>query len=786
MNLRAQSQKPLCRSTAAVLVFAALIGVAACKSSPGSSGLSLILVTLDTTRADRIGAYGSRAVPTPNLDRIASEGVLFETAISPVPLTLPAHSSILTGRYPASHGVRHNGIYRLPEEEVTLAERLRDSGFHTAAVVGAYVLNRGFGTAQGFDVYDDVNAGSGTLPGPDHQLEAQRTADEVNEQVFRVLDGHASERFFLWVHYYDPHMPYAPPERPGRVLEGTGYDREISYVDACFGNLMDRLARDGLLDRSILVVVGDHGESLGEHGEETHGLLLYEGAIHVPFFIRAPGLLPRGKRVDGPVGLTDVVPTVLELLGQPPLERSEGKSLLPRISGTEGPSGSIAFAETLMGRLEYGWSDLYVAREGRFKYIQAPTPELYDLERDPGERENLARIEPWRAEDLAARMQEWLATRPAGPPNPDATRALTPEEESRLRSLGYLAGDAFKGGAVDENGPRPDPKERIEEARRLSTARAMLGRGDLEEALADVEAILAANPRNQKARAARVEALSRSGRFTEAEDEAKAGISLAESDPETPAVVLEECLGTLASAYRAAGKTAEAEATYRRILEKNPRREKATIEIARILVERGSLEEAMKMANGVLSRNSRSGDALSVRLAVETKLERKDDALETATRLAEVQEGDPLALMEAGDILVKSGRPDLGTRTYLAARGQMGNDPLLLGKLGTAHLLTGQLAEARDAFRTLSRLTPGDPRVWSLLGEISLREGNETEARTEFDQALRQDPAFTQPLVTLGRWLAEQDRENEAREVLHDALRRNPQDRQARKILDAM
>ena len=345
---------------------------------------SVLLVTLDTTRADRIGAFGGAAVPTPSLDAIAREGVRFDEATSQVPLTLPSHATILTGRYPASHGVRHNGAYRLRDSETTLAERFRDAGFETAAFVGAFVLNRQYGTSQGFGTYDDVDVDR-YQGGRDVQFEAQRTADDVNARVLDWLDRRKPGRFFAWVHYYDPHLPYAPPESDARTLRGSGYDREISYLDACFGDLVRALRGRGLLDTTIVAVAGDHGESLGEHREVSHGVFLYEGALRVPMMIRAPGRVPVGSVVHGPAGLVDLAPTLLELAGMKPTPGTEGRSLLPRILGRDDGRDAPVFAETYMPRIEFGWSELHMVRDERFKYILAPRPELYDLKDDPKE-----------------------------------------------------------------------------------------------------------------------------------------------------------------------------------------------------------------------------------------------------------------------------------------------------------------------------------------------------------------------------------------------------------------
>ena len=378
-------------AASALLVPAAVI-ISGCSAPADPAEYSVILITLDTTRADRIGAYGGTAVPTPILDRIAAEGVLFEDAISQVPLTLPSHASILTGRYPASHGVRHNGLFQLPQEEETIAERLQENRFETAAFVAASVLNAPFGTSQGFDTYSDMQ--SGQTPGKDASI----SADEVNGKVFKWLDERTDEdRFFLWAHYYDPHSPYAAPEQPGRTLAGSGYDREIFYIDACLGDLLDKLESRGILDKTILVVAGDHGESLGEHGEDAHGVFLYEGAIRVPFMMRAPGLIPANRRIQGPVGLVDIAPTLMQAAGLPVPASMQGSSLWPILTGEADPThhkshvvcefndalGSARIATPSHGSMFF---------DGRFKhnvYHGTGLGELFDLENDPGEFENL-------------------------------------------------------------------------------------------------------------------------------------------------------------------------------------------------------------------------------------------------------------------------------------------------------------------------------------------------------------------------------------------------------------
>src|SRR5262245_12285141 len=293
--------------------------------------LNLLLITLDTTRADRLGAYGWPASATPALDRIGRDGVLFDRAVAPAPLTLPAHASLFTGDYPPHHGVRDNGGFFLDERETTLAERLKARGLKTGGFVGSYVLDRTWGIGQGFDTYfDNFDLSKFDTPSLG---EVERPANEVADRALGWLETVRSSRFFGWVHFYDPHSPYTPPEPYRTRFADRPYLGEIAFVDSQVGRIVAFLEAQHLIDRTIIVVAGDHGESLGAHGESTHGFFIYDAVLHVPLMIRAPYDVLHGRHVANVVRSVDVMPTVLDLLGLPPPDQVDGQSVVPMMTG---------------------------------------------------------------------------------------------------------------------------------------------------------------------------------------------------------------------------------------------------------------------------------------------------------------------------------------------------------------------------------------------------------------------------------------------------------------------
>ena len=418
--------------------------------------LNLVLITLDTTRADRIGAYGAKDVETAALDRLASEGVVFEQAVAVAPLTLPAHSSIFTAKFPPEHGVRDNGGFFLGADHVTLAEVLKTRGYRTGAFVSAYVLDSKWGLDQGFDTYVDdfdVSPTSGV------SLSAtQRPANEVLDKALPWIDQDAGAPFFAWLHLYDPHAPYRAPEPYGSRYKDHPYNGEIAFTDSQVQRLLSHLESKGAYERTIIVVMGDHGESLGDHGESAHGFFVYNSVTHVPFIIRAPFGATRGRRVADPVRAVDLMPTVLDLVGVRQPDRLSGTSLIPLMTGARSELALDAYSEAMYPLHHYGWSDLRALRAGRYKLIDAPRPELYDVDRDPQESTNLFAERQALGERMMAQLrslEDRFNKTTAELPAAD----VDPEARERLAALGYVG--SFVASASDPRTGRADPKDKI-------------------------------------------------------------------------------------------------------------------------------------------------------------------------------------------------------------------------------------------------------------------------------------------------------------------------------------
>jgi arylsulfatase A-like enzyme/Flp pilus assembly protein TadD len=418
---------------------------------PATPRPDVVLVTIDTLRADRVGAYGASTGATPNLDRLARRGVIFEDATAHAPLTVPSHTSILTGLYPFEHKVRDNAGFSLPASSRTLAETLHGSGYRTAAFVASYVLGRTTGLARGFDIYADrfdTTASHLSLSS------LQRRGPEVARDAATWL-ATAQHPFFLWVHFYDPHAPYDPPPAFAARFPGHPYEGEVATSDWALGELLRAI--DKASANAVVIVTADHGESLGEHGEPEHGIFLYDATLRVPLVMSGPGMR-RGYRVTQQVRHVDIAPTVLDLAHVSPSDRMDGMSLKALLEGRAREVVPASYSESAFGHLHFGWSELRAIRDGSWKYVEAPRPELYDMHGDPAERSNLLEKKRQTAAALAKALAALTpaasrGARDATHPQFDAVQA------DRLRTLGYMSGRVELGPETAGS----DPKEHIAE-----------------------------------------------------------------------------------------------------------------------------------------------------------------------------------------------------------------------------------------------------------------------------------------------------------------------------------
>lgn len=445
--------------------------------TPGAlADYNLLLITLDTTRADRLGYYGHREIETPVLDGLAREGLFFSRAITTAPTTLPSHASILTGQWPYHHGARLNGSTLLADDKLTLAEILREKGYSTAAMVSAYVLDHTFGVAQGFEVYDDKVTHFDDAP---VHREAERRGDLTTDQAIAWLKSPAAARkFFLWVHYYDAHGPYEPPGDLAEKYETMKYDGEIVFIDRQIARLLEQLRLSNLRDKTLIAVVGDHGEGLGQHREWTHGLMLYEPTVHVPFILNCPGRIPGGLHVAREVSVVDVMPTLLGMIGVE-APACDGVTLLAPWAAER-----RIYMETSEGFNQYGLSPLLAVRDGRRKYIYGPSPELYDIPADPDEGRDLAAAEKTEAERMKTDLERLFGADLAKAMNVEVAQNLGTAERDKLAALGYISSGLT---AIPKGAELPDPKSVMPIVNRLERILAIPVDGTRAEAIRKLE-----------------------------------------------------------------------------------------------------------------------------------------------------------------------------------------------------------------------------------------------------------------------------------------------------------
>jgi len=656
---------------------------------------NVILITIDTLRADHVGCYGAQNVKTPTIDVLASDGIIFERAISQVPLTWPSHAVILTGTYPFQNGVQDFTGQPLDPRFRSIAQALKQAGYATGAVVSAFVLDRSWGLARGFDYYDDAFSAE-TFQKKDIGLVDRRAAESVDHAI-AWLKKTPRRPFFLWLHLYDPHSPYDPPEPFRTEYRGHLYDGEIAYADRELGRLMAWLKQNRLYDSSAITLLSDHGESLGEHGEDEHGFFVYNATVHVPLIVKPPassGIRP--ERRASPVETAAVAPSLLQLAGVKDVISRQFQS-----QGLVNTDKVAAYSETLYPFSSFGWSPLHALETDRFHYIEAPKPELYDLQSDPRETSNLASQQPATVTVLKQQLENRLRSNPLqefpAKGNAVSSGNLSPDAQEKLRALGYFG---FRAAlpAKAQTGDLPDPKDKLAEFNAILKAQDAFERGDTERA----ESLLG---------------------------------PVEKSDPEM--YIIPFLLGESALRRQDWGRAAD---QLQRSLELNPSFDNAMTGLARALVKLGRMDDARNWLEKALQSNPQNYRAwyqIGLMSSADTK-----KAQQSFTRTVEIQPNFSAGQRELGMILFQQGNY-AGAALHLEKAIQLGlDDAHLRNFLGICYSRTGRISEALKSYNAALKLDPNLAEAHLNLAYALTRKGNAASAQSEYEAACRLDQRY--------------------------------------------
>ena len=667
----------------------------------------VVLISIDTCRADYLSCYGDDRQTTPNIDAVAGEGVLFENALAPVPMTLPSHSTMLTGTNPHYHGAHDNSEYRLGEFNVTLAEILKENGFTTGAVIGATVLAEKSGLNQGFETYDDdfqktIN-NSGVV---------DRPAEEVTRQGLKWLQERQDEQFFLLLHYFDPHFRYTPPE-PFRSKFGddfnSRYAGEIAYTDKCIGSIIRHLKNSGAWDHTLLIITADHGEMLGEHGETTHTWFIYQGAIKVPLIVRVPGQ-HEPRIVSDYVGLIDVVPTVCGLLGLEPPPQVRGVDLSEHWQDdSQPPVGRSIYCESLTPT-KYGANSLLGIVADGWKYIQTTRPELYNLTADPTESINLVSAEPQRAQDLQELLRQMLDDQLRS--GNESRAGMSETDRRKLESIGYVGGAVVEDFDFEQSEQRHDPKDLIDFHNSNSQVPELIANKYYAEASQLCRQMMAQLP----------EFLSTY--FHLAEIAKKTG------DPATAIAHCREALG------------------------QDPESAKAHKLLGDLLLQEDELDEAISHFNEALRLRPDFAEVYYYLGNAMARKNRPDEAIAHFSEAIRLQPGMIYAHFNLGNELFRQGRVDDAIAQYKEALQLKPDDVNTHVNLGAALRSTGRMDEAIQQYRRAVDLDPQHATAHHNLGRALMATGQIEVAANHLRTVLKLRPNLAGALNDLARILA--------------------------------
>jgi len=719
---------------------------------PVADGPSVLLITLDTTRADRLGCYGNAQKATPHLDAIADEGVLFRRAFAHTPLTIPSHATILTGQYPDRHGIRDNGDHFLGDEANTLAERFHAAGYDTAASVAAYVTNRKWGFGQGFDAYFDHIPANYEVQG--NIWQSERRADAAVEDLDGWLKNDRERPFFAWLHLFDPHHPYEPPPPYDEQYAKRPYLGEIAYMDAMIGELIAGLEERGQLANTTILVAGDHGEAFGAHDEHQHGIFVYNATMHVPFLLRPAGGLAAPVVIQEPVGLVDVAPTLLAAAGLPAADAAEafdGVDLTPTLQGTE-PAHRILYGESLYVRYHFGWSEQRMLVDWPYKYVGSTRPVLFDIDADPTEQKDLT----GERADEAARLAAILAERPAV--DPSAAAEIDPETARRLEALGYVA----ERVQVEEGAVLPDPKDKTQLLGRFAMARAAMHENKFSKARQLLSKVVEEEPELVDPRLTLAQVQMRTGDLDKAMEQIDAVDRLVPGSSRV--------LELKATALAMSGQTDEALTAVEQALAVDDQQARTWGLLLQVLFESRRYDELLPAADradaalpGIPSVSGYRGAALIA-------MGRVDDARPYIDAALAHGGAPPWAHSAAGVMAAMEGDLDLALTHYMREHEEY---PEHLEALYAAVLTMSQLGRNEDVLEYAAMAltaNPQAPDMHRVVGQAQFNKREYESCRVSVDTCLQIDPEHPDCTMLLANVLKKQGLDAEAEEAYEQAI----------------
>ncbi len=713
-------------------------------------GLSVLFISIDTCRPDHLGCYGYERIETPAIDALAAGGARFARAVSSIPLTLPSHSTFMTGLFPYRHRVRNNGTYRLGERINTLAETMKANGYATAAIVGAFPLDSRFGLDQGFDLYDDRF--------PPKDLEdlydvSERTADDVVNRAIDWLSRTKKKKTFLFLHFFDPHWRYEPPEPFRSRYRESPYDGEIAFVDSELERLFETLDRFGLRKKTIVVLTGDHGESLGDHGESTHGVFVYESTIRIPLIVSWPdreefsrASLRRGSVVRSQVRGVDIAPTLLDLAGLAPLDGVDGVSLVPLLIDPGVSLELVNYSESMSPLEDFGWSAVRALSGDEWKFIRVPREELYRLSDDPQETTNVADRFQDKV-DAFRRLLDPILVEDRAKADEDEVFSVDVKSREKLEALGYVTSrKGTRGADVDGAGDRADPKDKIGLIARYQYGRTLQGKGDLGEAIAVFEELEKVDPRNLELIKSLAQAYLSAGDLGGADNMIARASRLA-----PPSLSL---IGLSAALHFKRGESDQAVADLEEILRIDPKYEEAHLRLGDVYLTGGDTDRAAEEYQKELATYPDSPAAFNGLGKVYKTIGRREEAIKFFRKAIESRDDFAEPYYNLANIYNEEKNLEKAIVYYKRA---IENDPQLVEAYYNFALLAKGLGKKKEAFTLLTKAVeknPGFAKGYYGIGNFYREAGNLEEAVRQYTKGSELDLGDADILLNLGVALA--------------------------------